>query len=314
LIAAILYLALAGPFLLTASMKSTSADEHADADEISWEESHETGSFHHFANGWLMYRLDRPFGNHLRYGLPLFLGATVVAVRGTHRRRAAALLGVLAAVALVLYVPPVCALLLKLMRQEWILGRYSFLLHLGFTAIVAGCLGAVVETRVAATPLRLLLVTTIGLLALPYGAREGSLSWRGYARKLASGAARRELILDGADAVRTFVNGKIEPGSVVLTSPRQGVPLVMLWDCYIIAAYSSNNGVPDLDQRREDIDILRNGTAPIDRRASLLLKYDVRYYLSTRGESPRWPGDWIRQHWYEEPWLIVEFDREAVGG
>jgi len=313
-IAAILCLAPAGPFLAVAALKAGPVEQSTQTGADDEADEAPAANIHQFADGSIMYRPDRAFGNYWWYGLPLFIAAAALALRRSDRAGVVAMLSILAVVAAVLFIPPVCSELLALTGRQWIVSRLSFVLPLTFVAIVAGSLGTVIDAHVRPIALRGALLLVIMLAAVPYGGRQGSLSWQAYAQKLSKFKERQARALGGARAVEAFVDGKIEPGATVLTTPREAVPLVMVVDCFVVAASSSNNGVPDLQQRFEDIDVMLDGTAPIGRRAALLKKYDVRDFLSTKGTSPRWPGNWVKEHWFEKPWLIVEFDRHAIGG
>lgn len=312
--AAILCLAPAGPFLAVAASKASPIEQSAQASAEDEADEAPAANIHQFADGSIMYRPDRAFGNYWWFGLPLFIAAVALALRRADRAGVVALLSVLAVVATVLFIPPLCSTLLALTGREWIVSRFSFVLPLAFVAIVAGSLGTLIDAHVRPIALRGALLLVVAAVALPYGGRHGSLSWQAYAEKLSGFQERQARALGGARAVEAFVHGKIEPGATVLTTPREAVPLVMVVDCFVVAAYSSNNGVPDLQERFEDINVMLDGAAPIDRRAALLKKYDVRYFLSTKGTSPRWPGNWVKAHWFEKPWLIVEFERDAIGG
>lgn len=312
--AALLCLAPAGPFLAVSVLKASPNEQSAQANDEDVADEAPAANIHHFADGSIMYRPDRAFGNYWWYGLPLFIAAAALALRRSDRAGVVALLSIMAVVAAVLFIPPLCSELLALTGREWIVSRFSFVLRLAVVAIVAGSLGTLVDAHIRPLALRGAVLLVIVLAAVPYGARHGPLSWQAYAEKLSACNERQARAIGGARAVEAFVDGKIEPGTTVLTTPRDAVPLVMVVDCFVVAASSSNNGVPDLAQRLDDIDVMLDGTAPLARRAALLKKYDVRSFLSTSGTSPRWPGNWVKEHWFQKPWLIVEFNRHAIGG
>jgi len=310
LIVALLCLSPSGPFLAVASMNARPM-ELTSAEEDSGDAASADG-LHRLENGWVVYQPKQWFGDCWWYTVPLLVAGAALALTRRDRAGSVALLAVFGTVAAVLFVPPLCSALLALTGRAWIVGRFSFMLRLGFIAIVAGSIASLIDSKVRSLALRGVLLVLITLAALPLSDRRESLSWPGYGRKLWASGQRRSVVLEGVRTVEAFAGSKIERGATVLTTPRDAVPLVMLVDCSVIAAYSSNNGVPDLDRRFDDIGVMLDGAAPIERRGALIRKYDVRYFLSTEGESPRWPGDWVKDHWFKEPWLIIELDRDAI--
>jgi len=309
---AVLALALAGPFLFISTRYTRPREVQLDASGRPVVAFDMTPNFHHFDNNWIMYRFDRALGNYWWFGLGLGLVAVVPAVWREPREGALVALGILGTVAAFLYVPPLCTLLLHVTEREWVVARFGFMLQLGLTVFAAGSLAVIVEQYVRFGALRQLLLLPIAALALPYGARPDSLSWPYYFKKLSLPPQQQTMRLRGAREAGAFAREHIEPGATVLTSPEEAVPLVMMADCHVVAAFSSNNGVSDLPQRRMDLGTMVDGNAPVQQRASLLAEYDVRYFLSMDEESPPWRQEWVKQHWYVKPWLLVEFDQRAI--
>lgn len=319
LMVAVVALTLAGPFLFVSAKYTRPREVQLDASGRPVIEFEETRRFHHFDNNWIMYRFDRALGNYWWLGLGWGGVAVVIAVQGKSRRGALAALGILGTVSVFLYVPPLCTLLLRLTEREWILARFGFVLPLGFTVFAAGSLAVVIEQYVRLAALRHLLLLPIAALALLYGFRPEPFSWSSHIKKLTLPAQQRQLPLRRVRQTGAFAREHIEPGATVLTSPEEALSLVMLVDCYVVAARSSSNGVLDLPQRRADLETMIDVNTSIEERnsqltklASLLAKYNVRYYLSVHGETPPWRREWVKRHWYAKPWLLIEFDQRAI--
>jgi hypothetical protein len=80
--------------------------------------------------------------------------------------------------------------------------------------------------------------------------------------------------------------------------------LVTLYDCYIVAGESSNNGVPDIAQRRKDLwDMLITKT-PWPRRRELLHKYGIRYFTPYQAAG-RWAPPRTQRRWSHEGLVLL---------
>ncbi len=104
----------------------------------------------------------------------------------------------------------------------------------------------------------------------------------------------RHVLLDRWLARRALLTRTIPAGSVVLTTPRQARYVVMLCDCYVLAADRGHTGISGIDKRRRDLTFMNSTEAPWEQRAQLIEYYGVRLVTFERRWQRRYR--WAYQH------------------
>jgi len=101
--------------------------------------------FHQWENGWWSFKLERSFLGQGFVGLPLLGAGAAVALAWRRRRQAAVVVGVTAAIACILFVPPVCTAAVHILGRAWMVARLDGLLAPLLAVLGAGTLAFVIE-------------------------------------------------------------------------------------------------------------------------------------------------------------------------
>jgi hypothetical protein len=180
-----------------------------------------------------------------------------------------------------LYVPPICTLLVNLLGAPWIVKRlvivHDVVHHAICPAVYFSLLPlrfARVAPRVARTALQLGALA----LALTHAWHDGInyAHWthkRYLKRALGNGRAS---YLSGHRARRSHYMRMIKPGSTVVIAPALAPPLVMDCPCYPLALPQAIRGVHDMPQRRADAEALVSLELDLPARIDLMRRYGVR--------------------------------------
>jgi hypothetical protein len=259
--------------------------------------------FVEFDNGWVMLDPRRSFFDK-PWRLPVLALALAAGLVSRHRRRAACVVAVVVLAAAALYVPPVCTALVWALGEEWIVRRLGFLLRLGLHALLVPALACWIAPHLrwwwARAPIGL---AVFGLFVLDAG-QTGQFTWKTYREKAFAPREKRQARLTQFRGVRDFLKSHLPPGETVLIEQSPGMGLVTLYDCYIVAAESSNNGVTDLAQRRQELRDMLIMKTPWLRRRELLHKYGMRYFIlyNTPG---RWAPPRTQRRWSHEGMTLL---------
>lgn len=206
--------------------------------------------------------------------------------------RAVLLLSVPLIATVMLFVPPLCTLLMRVFGEEWVVSRYEIVTSLAFYVLMPGgvALGLMRWHSGAMMRAGLCAVTLAG--AWLHTKYEPPWTWGDAVRTAMKPAAEREQVLRELMEVGELVRRHVPRGAVVLSEPMACLWFTMSADCRIIASPSASNGVPELDRRLKDMyDLLQPGTA-WERRRELLRQYNVEYFVPTAGVN----ADWVRPH------------------
>jgi hypothetical protein len=104
----------------------------------------------------------------------------------------------------------------------------------------------------------------------------------------------RHLLLQRWQARRAVLARTVPAGSVVLTTPRQARYVVMLCDCYVLAADRGHTGIGGIDKRRRDLTFLNSSDASWEQRSLLIKYYGVRLVTFERRWQRRYR--WAYEH------------------
>ena len=106
--------------------------------------------------------------------------------------------------------------------------------------------------------------------------------------------SERHALLERWTARRALLTRTVPAGSVVLTTPRQARYVVMLCDCYVLAADRGHTGIFGIDKRRRDLTFMNSSDAPWEQRARLIQYYGVKLVTFERRWQRRYR--WAYQH------------------
>lgn len=282
----ILALSLALPFPLISKLKSRAPD--SSVQEVQAADRTSAG-FVEFANGWVMRDPMCGFGGGGPWSLPVLGAGIICALAGSRRREAAISLAIIGVVAAVYYVPPLCSAVLNFVGEEWILIRLGFVLRLGFFIFGPGVLAFVLLPKARHWWVQTLLSLLAFAAAFPYAGHNKPHDWQTYgmiARRQRLGQVKRY------GELRRFLEKQVPAGNTVLTDSREGMLLVMLHDCYVVASASSSLGIADLPQRRKDLEAMLSDETGWELRRQLFRSYDIEYYYPGQARPK-----WVEAHW-----------------
>jgi hypothetical protein len=288
------------------------------------------GHFLTLDNGWIMRNPSRGFtALPIRPLLLLLCGITALVIL---RNRAALIVLVpTLLMSAMLYIPPLCTLALKILGEEWVLLRAQFLYPLAFAVLVPTTIAACVALAYvkwialrkspASDAARSALWTTIIpraggiaaiLLAIVAGFRYDH-TWDEFYSADASFVSeamrprdervvayrQRRMFTDHIEAL-------VPPGATVLCDLEASALIRSFADVYTVASRSSSLGIPDLPQRRRDLETMLAADTPWPQRKALLKKYDAKYLIRVS----TMPLDWANGHalnvvdLYGQPFVI----------
>lgn len=255
-------------------------------------------AFRHFENGQMA--MHARFG----WGIPetrrdfllsgLVVGCAALSLRGPRRKEFGAFLAIIAATAALLFVPPLCTALLRVLGREWIVSRMGAVLHLGFIVLVPVAAAAFVERWTRWWWVRSVISLAALAAAIPFAPSKAPYRWQDYGTALTGPRAARQRYLDMGVLIRDFCEQNIPRGETVLTDEQSGTILAANHDCYVVAPRNSSNGVPDLPQRREDLRVMLAPDTPWEQRRELLRKYNITFF---RPDTPnaRWHQGHVKE-------------------
>ncbi len=241
-------------------------------------------SFRRFDNGWQRKNPLRGFGAG-GWRFVLLAVGIVAALTSPRRGSAWAVVAVVAAVGVVLYVPPVYTLAVRVLGAPWIVARIESVLSTCLIALLVPAVAVRLEPRVHGWVARGAISLVCLALSIPYAQHRDPYDWPSYLRNALAGRGERRTIINEFRNVRRLVTDSIPPGETVLVNAETGMWTVMLHDCHIVAAASSNNGVQDIAQRRADLDLMLADDTPWTLRRHLLDTYGIRRFVPMSPES-----------------------------
>lgn len=218
-----------------------------------------------------------------------FLAAGIVAAFiGSRRKQAAILLAITGTTAMIFYVPPLCSAAVHVLGERWILSRMGFVLLLGFVGLVPASFAFLVEPKTRTWWMRAVVSVVALLLALPFPQRRPEYTWANYWAKTTAPRKERESYLEMTEVMMAALDKHIPRGKTVLIDKWEGMVLTMIHDCHIVASKGMGNGIPDLGQRRKDLDLMLAADTPWHTRRSLLRKYDIEYFVPSQDAPTAW--------------------------
>lgn len=240
-------------------------------------------------------------------GLMILGAALVIGLASKRRVELAALLVPMGVAATALLISPICAFLIEKAGEAWVVERLDAFLVIGYCTIVAVALAYQLEPLLKRRVLRSL----VALVALPAGAYfanlEAPLTWPKTLEAARKSPEERHGYMNRMRMLRDFLALHVPPGSTILADPLEGMDLVQLYDCHIVASISASNGVPDMPDRFEDLQRMIADDTPWDIRRELLLKHGVSYFFPINCPI-EWTVGHVAEYWLLRPWVISRLD------
>lgn len=237
-------------------------------------------------------------------GLCVFLGAVIIAFSTQRRVESTAMTAIMLTGAAMLFIPPLATALVRRGGEPWILARLEVIFAIGFTCLAAPALASKAEPYLRGRHLR----SALMVLACPAGAlwatQPEPLTWTRWLAGAARPATERQAYLLELRRIRDFLDEHVQPGQTILTDPQTGMDLVQAYDCHVVASVSASNGVPDMQERFGDLDLMLSADLAWPRRRELLQKYGIEYYFPVR--SPiEWTVGHVSEHWLDRPFVLA---------
>ncbi len=284
----VLPLALVSPAITKLNTAKTPANIEKPAKPRFWHFTQTNRRFIDLDNGQTLLHPLRGFGAHGGIAHALLAAGAIGALCTRRRREAGFMLAVAITGAAALYVPPICSGFLAVIGQKWIIYRLEFILFLSLAALLPATVAYLLDNKLRFRPLRAILGIAAVFVAMPFCLGGDDHTWSHYLKKGKQPHAVRRWNLTELRSVREFFRQHIPPNETVLVEGLRGMQVVMLHDCHLIAPQRGSIGVPQMAQRRRDLDDLLSTTTSPARRRELLRKYKIRYYVPTE-VSP-----WVR--------------------
>jgi hypothetical protein len=259
-----------------------------------------TDAFHHYASGGAVYKPEFLKGAQGVVVMGLVVAGLVLSMAGERRKEVAILVAATLTVALVLFVPPVCAGAIKVFGQEWIVGRLGALLNVGMLLLAVGGVSASAKRVVRWWWLRSLLSVGAFLLGVQSAGEGDRFGWNWYYQRAKAPREARHATLDELYAVREFFRDHIPAGDTVLADPQSSMRLVMLHDCHSVAL-GRGGGVKDLAQRLADVGTIVGPSTPWETRRRLLRRYGITVCVVDTRFIPEEGLNWAYAHRRSEP-------------
>ncbi|HEX4351279.1 MAG TPA: hypothetical protein VHZ95_00170, partial [Polyangiales bacterium] len=194
-----------------------------------------------------------------------------IALRRERRLPIALVLAVALLMAATLFTVTGASAALRLLRTPFVVARLSTVLSMLLFFGIAASLAALTRSRRAIEALLSLAVVALasrvlGQAPIPFDEHVGD---------ALAAHAQRHALLDQLEARRQMLARSVPSGTIVLTTARFARQLVMLRDCYVLAADRGHTGVPGIDRRRRDLFILNAADTSWSQRERLIARYDL---------------------------------------
>jgi hypothetical protein len=197
-------------------------------------------------------------------------------------------------IACILFVSPLTTRASELLQGAYVVARLSTLLcsllMAAACAVAAWPLGLLRRAQARALD-ALSLVMCLGAAALPAHAPE---SFRAHVARALAPAALRHKQLQQLSVRRDLLREHVAAGSTVLATAYFARQVVMLCDCYVLAADRGHTHVIGIQERRRDLEFLNAANTPWPARARLLRYYGVDIVTFERRWRQRYA--WAYEH------------------
>jgi hypothetical protein len=164
---------------------------------------------------------------------------------------------------------------LRLLRAPFVVARLStvltMLLFFGITASLAALPSALGRFRAWGEALVMLGVVALASQLLGHA----PVRFADHVRAALEPFALRHAQLEQLEVRRQLLAERVPSGAIVLTTPRFARQLVMLRDCYVLAADRGHTGLRGISKRRRDLVVMNAANTAWPTRARLISGYDL---------------------------------------
>ncbi len=275
-------------FPMTSRAHSRPKEPRASTQQVTVES--QSSDFIRFENGWKMVNLN-PQGQWWRKIIQL--GAIGIALLTCRRKQVAFVVAIEVVAIAILYAPPLCTMAIHYLGAEWVVSRLGFAISVSTLILLPGAVTLLLANRFKNRWAQSLISVVLFVAAAFHGATSDYYSWKNYGIAIKAKVNKQKQSLNYFHQIQPFLTKHIPEGSAVLAEADYGMWLVLLHDCYIVAAKSSQNGVNDLTERRADLAVLLAPGTPWIDRLNLLNKYGVSYQASSATSRPQ---PWVEDH------------------
>jgi len=229
------------------------------------------------AAGQLVFKPERMGGTPFLLGGFAGLALATALYAGRRRQLLAAMLAALW-LACILFYPPLTTRFSDLLQGRFVVARLSSVLTtlsvFGVCAASAWCVERLSRGRAG------VIARALAYLAVPAAATSllghAPVSFREHVAAALAPVERREARLHMLLERSALLAEHVPAGRTVLTTARFARQVVMLCDCYVLAADRGHTHVVGIDKRRRDLVFLNAADTPWEARAQLLRHYGVR--------------------------------------
>ena len=186
-----------------------------------------------------------------------------------------AALGAALWLSLVLFTASGATLAWRVLSAPFIVARLSTVLTSLCVLGPCACAAWLVERTPRARGLALSLVCAGMAYAATHLLGHAPQSFQQHVQAALAPRAERQVLLARLLERRAMLRRAVPRGSTVLTTARFARQLVMLCDCYVIAADRGHTQLPGIDKRRRDLVFLNAALSPWEQRARLIQHYGV---------------------------------------
>jgi len=292
------------PFILVSKWKTPTVNTATVGETAAISDS---GFFVRTSGRWVMRNPDNlvaTLGGGV--GSSIGWGAGIVCALAARRRKeAAVVLGIAATGMAIFFTPPVCTFFLQRLGEEWVMQRFDYIYGVCHIALVPGAIAFVLDAGASFPLVRALLAGSALALGVFMTGHIEPDDWGTLLLNARESPDARRQYVRFLGGIQELLAEAVPKGETILAEPGMGVDLTVLGDYHIVMSATASNGVPDLPQRREDLQRLLDPSTPWEPRRALLRKYGIRYFFPL---TP--PVDWAQAHmerfWKRDKWLIVK--------
>ena len=232
-------------------------------------------------------------------GLPVVLAGFAALLLGLilgrgWRRALLAVALLAAALAALLFTPVGVKLALVVLRSPFVVARLSTVLSSLLMLGVCACIASLVRRVPRARSLVQTLATLVVALATTQLLGHAPLTFREHALAALAPYAVRHGVLDQLEVRRRMLATKLPRGATVIATARFARQVVMLRDCYVLAADRGHTAIVGIDKRRRDVVLLNAANTPWPQRAGLIAFYRLSYVVFEQRWQRRYR--WAYEH------------------
>ena len=171
------------------------------------------------------------------------------------------------------------ALALRLLQTPFVVARLSTVLTSLLFFGLGASVGALVQLVHWQRPWLEALISVLLVAASSQLLGHAPVSFREHVAAALAPASERHALLDRLEVRRALLAETVPSGATVIATGRFARQVVMLRDCYVLAADRGHTGILGIDKRRRDVMLLNAADTPWPSRAKLIAFYSLRFVV-----------------------------------